>query len=60
VRGEKSVAIPRLREAVRPINIQLTCRSKIRKWAFENAYTLIFLSIFYVITWVLIVVANYA
>lgn len=28
-----------------PIEIEITCRSKIRKWAFENAYTLIFLSI---------------
>jgi len=32
--------------------------SKLRKWASDNAYTLIFLSILFVITWVLDIVFN--
>lgn len=32
---------------------------KLREWASKNAYTLIVMSAFFVITWVLIVVANY-
>jgi hypothetical protein len=32
-----------------PIEIEIPCKSKLRKWAFENAYTLIFLSILCVI-----------
>lgn len=39
-----------------PIQITLTTPSKIRKWAFENAYTLIAMAIFFIITWILIVI----
>src|SRR5687767_8177291 len=46
----------RLQEVITPIEIQLTCKSRVKKWAFDNAYTLIFLSCMFVITWCIIVV----
>jgi hypothetical protein len=40
-----------------PIEVHITCRSKIRKWAYENAYTLIFVSVYHVLaTWGIIFV----
>jgi len=33
---------------------------KVRNWAYGNAYTLIFLATFFVITWAIIVVSNFA
>jgi hypothetical protein len=38
------------------IDILLPCKSRIRKWAFENAYTLIVMGTFFVITWAYLVV----
>jgi hypothetical protein len=47
----------RLLEEIRePIYVQLPCRSKIRKWAYENAYTLVLIAILFAITWVAMVV----
>jgi hypothetical protein len=43
-----------------PLNIELTCTSKVKKWAFDNAYMLIFISVFFTITWILSVVLKYA
>lgn len=43
-----------------PIEVKLHCTSRIRKWAFENAYTLVFLVFMFVITWIIAVVLNYA
>lgn len=43
-----------------PLNIEITCTSRIRKWAYENAFTLIFLTAMFIITWIVIVVAKYA
>jgi len=43
-----------------PLNIELTCTSKVKKWAFDNAYMLIFISVFFAITWILSVVLKYA
>jgi len=47
-----------LRRIGEPINVHITCRSKVRKWAYENAYTLIFASIYFMVTWVIVIVAN--
>ena len=48
-----------LKRITEPIEIQLFCHSKIRKWAFDNAYTLIFLSSFFIVTWILMVVISF-
>lgn len=32
------------------------CNSRVKKWAYENAFTLIFLSVMFIITWCLIIV----
>jgi len=34
-------------------------QSRIRKWAYENAYTLIFVSVYFMVTWVVVVLASY-
>jgi len=43
-----------LREIREPIDVILPCRSKIKKWAFENAYVLIVMAIMFGITWLAI------
>lgn len=43
--------IHRVRE---PIEIVIPCHSKLRKWAFENAYMLILMAILFGITWIAI------
>jgi hypothetical protein len=45
-----------LNEIREPIEIVIPCRSKIRRWAFENAYMLIVMAIFFVITWGVMIV----
>lgn len=45
-----------IRELREPINIVIPCKSKLRKWAFENAYTLIIMAFFFGITWVVMIV----
>lgn len=47
--------IERVRE---PIAEEILVRSKVKKWAYHNAYTLIFLSVMFVITWVVAVVTS--
>lgn len=32
---------------------KIICNNKLRKWATENAYTLIFLSSMFIITWII-------
>lgn len=45
----------------REINTVIFCRSKLRKWAFDNAYTLTLMAVLFAITWVaLFVVGVYA
>lgn len=34
-----------------PIQIELPCKSKVKKWAFENAYTLILMGVLFALTW---------
>jgi hypothetical protein len=41
-----------LQDVREPIFVQLSCRSKIRKWAYENAYTLVLIAVLFAITWV--------
>lgn len=41
------------------VEITLTTNSKIKKWAFENAYTLVFLSIMFVLTWAVFVCSRW-
>jgi hypothetical protein len=38
--------------------VHLECDDRIRKWAWENGYTLIFLSVCFLITWVVILVSS--
>jgi hypothetical protein len=47
--------IERVRE---PIAEEILVRSKVKKWAYHNAHTLIFLSVMFVITWVVAVVTS--
>jgi hypothetical protein len=47
-----------LNKVVKPINVTINCDSKVRKWAYENAYTLTFLSVLFVVTWTIIVMIN--
>lgn len=35
-----------------PINITLSCNSRVRKWAYDNAYTLILLAVLFAPTWI--------
>jgi hypothetical protein len=35
-----------------PIKVSIECRSKLRKWAYDNAYTLVFMSVLFAITWI--------
>lgn len=35
-----------------PINIVIPCTSRIRKWAFENAWLLIVLAVLFIPTWI--------
>lgn len=39
-----------------PIDEHINCRSKFKKWAYDNAYTLIFLSFFFGVTWLIMIV----
>jgi hypothetical protein len=48
-----------LKQVMAPIEIHITCRSRLRKWAFDNAYTLMFLSAMFVVTWSVIVLVHY-
>jgi hypothetical protein len=34
------------------IHILIPCRSKVRKWAFENAYLLVVMAVMFAITWI--------
>lgn len=55
-------AIPHLREVkdrIEPIEVTLLCRSRVKKWAYDNAYTLAFLSVMFVVTWIVLVVVEY-
>lgn len=45
------VRVPRIKMGA---NTQM----KIREWAAQNAYTLIVMSVFFTVTWVIIIVAN--
>jgi len=38
-----------------PVEIKLTCKSKVKKWAFENAWVLIVMAIGFAITWVYLI-----
>ena len=43
-----------------PVRAADSDRAKqIRAWAYDNAFTLIFVSMLAVVTWVIVVVANY-
>ena len=48
--GMKIPAHP-IKDVREPISVKLTCNSRIRKWAFENAYTLIVMMVLFGITW---------
>lgn len=37
--------------------VVLLCHSKLRRWAAQNALTLLFVNIYFVITWVVIILA---
>jgi hypothetical protein len=39
--------------------VHLECDDRIRKWAWENAYMLVFLSGCFVITWLVFLVTNF-
>ena len=47
-----------LKQVTKPIEIKIICHSRLRKWAFDNAYTLIFLASLFVVTWVLMLVIH--
>lgn len=32
------------------------CRSKLRKWAYDNAYTLLLMAFFFTVTWVAMII----
>jgi hypothetical protein len=51
-----AITIKHIRE---PINVQIDCRSKIRKWAYDNGPMLIFFSVMFFITWGLLVFSLY-
>lgn len=51
-------AVFTLKAVKEPIDIVLPCRSKIKKWAFENAYMLTLVFILFAITWVAILVVG--
>jgi hypothetical protein len=51
-----AITVKHIRE---PIDVQIVCRSKIRKWAYDNAPLLIFLTSMFFITWVLLVFSLY-
>jgi hypothetical protein len=42
-----------------PVKVHLLCQSRIKKWAFDNAYTLIFLAVMFFITWTVEVVIKF-
>lgn len=41
-----------------PIETEIRCRSKFKKWAYDNAYTLAFLAIFFGLTWIVIMLVG--
>lgn len=41
-----------------PIDIVLPCRSKVKKWAFENAYTLMTMAVLFGVTWIAIFIVG--
>lgn len=40
--------------------IVIVCHSKLRQWATQHALSIVFLNLYFVITWVVIIVANRA
>lgn len=38
--------------------VVIVCHSKLRRWATEKALSLVFLNVYFIITWVVIIVAN--
>ena len=38
-----------------PVEIHLTCKSRVKKWAYDNAWTLIVMAICFTITWAYLV-----
>lgn len=47
-----------LRDFREPIEVLLPCRSKIRKWAFDNAIMLAVMAFFFVLTWIAIFIVG--
>jgi hypothetical protein len=53
-------AVPRtVRSWFEPGRYIVICRNKLRKWAAENSYTLILMSVLFLITWGWIVVTRH-
>lgn len=48
--------VNRIKGVLEPVDIIIPCKSKIKKWAFENAYTLIFLAFMFIVTWVIMII----
>lgn len=47
-----TLQFPNPTESLRlPVEIHLTTKSKIKKWAYDNAWTLILMAICFAITW---------
>lgn len=59
--GATMKSLPAALQDIRePIEIEIPCKSKVKKWAFDNAYTLIFLAVlcvFNIIANIIIVLA---
>lgn len=51
VRGESAMRAPSIAKLIESEPIEIRTRSRIKVWAFNNGYTLIFLSAMFIITW---------